>query len=270
MNPLSYLSVIRLRGADVQQFLHNQLSAEINALQAGQATFADLCQIKGRVIALLLVQLDEEGAFLVCAKQLAKAVAKRLGMFVLRDDVQISIEPGLAVFGVGNDTEMPTQDCIEPLPGLAYLIGERRGDDSEDNTWKATELAHGIAWLNAASTEKFLPQMLGHESIGALNFRKGCYPGQEIIARTHYLGKLKRNALLAEVSTLITPESVEEVSLQNSVGEASAVVVETAPVNEGTRLILVARAPVDFHPVTLRYRDGDFPIECRWLNVEAR
>jgi len=268
MPAIPYLSVLEFHGSDALSFLHNQLSADIAALAHGEATFACLCQPKGRVIALLLVQAAEDGALVVCARELAATVRQRLAMYVLRDDVAIRERPDLEIHGTDSDSGA---GLIRPLPGLAYrLHGKEASADGNPQAWKARELEHGVCWLGAATSEQFLPQMLGCESIGALSFRKGCFPGQEIIARTRYLGKLKRNALLARISATISPDPLESVSLTHDEEEASAVIVDLATLEGGTLLFLVARAQTDFYPSAMHYLGKDCAIEGHWIDKGVR
>lgn len=263
MPAIPYLSVLEIGGADARDFLHRQLSADIEALSDGEATFACLCQPKGRVIALLLVQAFGRGVRVVCSRDLTETVKRRLSLYVLRDDVRIETRDDLLVHGVDSSA---AGDLLQPLPGLAYTL--RAGEYAVDNdaqAWKSKELQHGVSWLGAATSEQFLPQMLGYEAIGALSFRKGCYPGQEIIARTRYLGSLKRNALLVRATATIASDPLEAVSLANGGEEANAVVVDCAPVDEGTLLLLVARAQTAFSPSALLFRGDTYPIESHWL-----
>lgn len=267
MKRISYLDVLRLRGADTRRFLHNQLSAEIEALEPGAATFACLCQPKGRVIALLLVQITGDGALLACASALSAAVAARLGMFVLRDDVQIDRPGDLAVLtaangGLGSDTALAT-----PLPGLAYALAPPGSAEADAGAWKATELRHGVAWLDASSSEQFLPQMLGYEGIGALNFRKGCFPGQEIIARTRYLGKLKQRALVADVYEEVNLEPMTVLDLHGETQEAEARLVDLAPAVGGTRLLMVARTAEEFAVKRVHVGEREMAVTVRWLQA---
>lgn len=271
---LPHLAAIRADGADVLDFLHRQLSADILGLGDGDATFACLCQPKGRVIALLMVtpRRDGEGAWIVCADSLADKVRQWLSRFVFRDDVQFA-----------NDiTEVPCtaapddDHALVPIPGfrgLAYRLAPAgEADAGAVAAFRARELAAGVAWLDDATSEAFLPQMLGTEHIGALNFRKGCYPGQEIVARTHYLGKLKQRPVLACSGARIEVAPMEAVTLVHA-GEEGEVhidarVVDAVPDGDGTRLLLVARAgkaPAADHMVDKLVRsDSEFPVETRW------
>lgn len=267
MKRISYLDVLRLRGTDTRRFLHNQLSADIQSLQSGEASFACLCHPKGRVIALLLVQITGDGALLGCASALSAAVTARLGMFVLRDDVHIDRPEDLAVLAGPADSSGSEPALANALPGLAYALAPPGSAEADAGAWKAAELERGVAWLNAATSEQFLPQMLGYEGIGALNFRKGCFPGQEIIARTRYLGKLKQRALVADTNEVVDLKPMTALELHGEEQMAEAKLVDLAPIKGGTRLLLVARTAEEFAAEQLRIGARDVTVAPRWLRA---
>lgn len=225
----SHLALIRVDGADARDFLHRQLSADINALSPNDATFACLCQPRGRVIATLLVIAGPGRMWLRCATTLAEKVVNWLQRFVFRDDVRFEV--------VKNTADSPAPPIVEPLPGLVY-------HDPAKPVRRSHELSLGLAWLGPESSEAFLPQMLGADTIGALSYRKGCYPGQEIVARTHYLGKLKQRPVLARVSSQIDMPSMTAATLHGETSEISAQIVDSATESGETQLFLVARSQV--------------------------
>lgn len=246
---LSYLSALEFKGSDAGQFLQSQLSADILAIPEGLSGFGCLCNPDGRVTGLMLVKPAAASYLVICAAQLAGALASHLGKYVLRSDVAIRQRPGWLVSGVVEPTTAGAGFKLFRHPtGLTYGVS---GTETAAPTaagpaqarWKARELRSGIAWLGNASSGRFLPQMMGAVSIGALSFSKGCYPGQEIIARTRYLGKLKRHPLVAEVGADLSPAVLDEVVLRSGSGEFKAVVVDHARPQDGLSVLyLVARA----------------------------
>lgn len=204
-NALPYLAVARVQGADAAAFLQAQLSADIAALTDGDATFACYCSPRGQVYGLLLVCREpgrpgEAGAgdfLLAGAAGLLPSIIERLRRFVLRSRVALEPAPDLAVCGAPPEAA-PASGIYSTLPGLAYRIAETSQcapDGRAAAAWKALELRQGVAWLDAATSERFIPQMLGFDRLGAVSFSKGCYPGQEIVARARYLGTVKRKPL---------------------------------------------------------------------------
>ncbi len=182
---IPYLAVARFSGPDAGTFLQAQLSADIAALGVGETTFACYCSARGQVLGLLLVLRTEDNFLVAASAELLPALLQRLAMFVLRARVEFSIAPELKVYGVG---------------GPGYRISAEELSSSGDlGAWKKQELGNGVAWLGPETSEKFIPQMLGLDEIGAVSFSKGCFPGQEIIARAKYLGNVKRKRLLLSV-----------------------------------------------------------------------
>ncbi|MEJ2534178.1 MAG: hypothetical protein P8008_01540 [Gammaproteobacteria bacterium] len=266
---LPYLSVIEFRGRDAADFLHRQLSADIAGLPAGGSTFACLCQPKGRVIALLLAWRVDDAVRVICSADLAESVAAWLGRFVFRDDVQIALCDDWSVLG---SLAVIPGGSAEPIAGLHYAIAERDendGDTASTAAFRAAELERGVAWLDARTSETFLPQMLGAEAAGALSYRKGCYPGQEIVARTHFLGRLKQRPVVIRAAAGAGLEPGGRVTAQGGPGgEAEASVVDRA-LDAGGRCValLVVRSTEPFEIESLRSESGVVPVEATWLPV---
>jgi folate-binding protein YgfZ len=267
---LQDLSVITLTGRDADVFLHNQLTADIKALAPGDCTFAALCQPKGRVMALLLVQAVEGGLRAVCHRSLAESLAAYLLRFRFRDKVEITVDTTLAVVSLDNQDAL--LDALVPLPGVA--LGIVSGDAAPAPDPLAAEhiaarhLALGVVWLDETTTEQFLPQMLGEDVIGALNFRKGCFPGQEVIARTRYLGKLKRHPWTGYVDSDEPLEPMQALELTGSGQAGSGVLVAQARRAEGGRqLFIVARRPEAFEVKQLQAPGETLEVNGEWLSA---
>lgn len=241
---LKDLSVLEFAGGDAATFLHKQLSGDVLVLAEGESGFGCVCNASGRVLGLLLVRRGRDSCLAMCAASLLDGLATHLGRFVLRSDVRIVARPDLRVTGCVEKTEpSPGSELLRTRAGLVYALstGEPPSDDSADD-WKAAELERGVAWLDAATSAQFLPQMLGYEGIGALSFSKGCYPGQEIIARTRYLGKLKRHPFIARLDTAWSPPAMESMDVTCGGAKLQAMVVEHARKRDGTTLLyLVVR-----------------------------
>jgi len=246
MVKLSHLSALKFSGADAGNFLHNQLSADVNGLAIGDATFACYCEPKGRVLALLLVQRVDAGYHVILSAALAAAVAERLKIYRLRSKVDIEIMHDLAVLGFAQDEASPA--LAVPLPGgqrkLALLAAGRStgAEHASQEAWQFADLQSGICWLGEKTSGEFLPQMLGFEELGAVNYRKGCYPGQEIVARTHYLGKVKRHPRLLDCRLPASPRPMDKLDILADGQAYEAIVVESAAGADGvTRLFTVTR-----------------------------
>lgn len=252
---LKYLSAARFHGQDAGDFLHRQLSADIAALAPGEAVFACCCTPKGQVIGLLLVcRLGDE--FLVAgAADLLPLVLARLRMFVLRSRVEFSLDPELNVYGAGTSADLPGAATFQPASLGLYYHFSREPDVPEKpgESFKAVEISHRVAWLGAGTSEKFIPQMLGYDGIGAVSFSKGCYPGQEIVARARYLGKVKRQPAIVQTVEPIAVSPADHVELHRGETWTQGVVVDSAPAGDGTILFVVAPAEPEISPVELRH-----------------
>jgi folate-binding protein YgfZ len=200
---LDDLGVLRFRGADTRKFLQGQLSNDIERLRSGALLRAGIHNPQGRTLALLALIPDGEADVLALMPrdQLA-AISTLLKRYVLRSKVTIGDETEhLCIVGLGN------VDALASTPGLraSYLSGDPRallltpaGDaaqvavDMKREQWRALDIAAGLPEVPAAICGQFVSQMLNLDCIEAISFDKGCYTGQEIIARAHYRGRVKR------------------------------------------------------------------------------
>ena len=232
MTQIPYLSVARFSGDESASFLQSQLTADVGALADGAATFGCYCTPKGKVLGLLRIERSGDDFLVAGEARLLPGILQRLRMFVFRTRVEFALDEHLAVFG-------------EPGPEYVVAPANRAaGEPAPD--WKATELRAGITWLGPGSSEKFIPQMLGFDGLGAVSFSKGCYPGQEIVARARYLGSVKRKPLVIEVAHAVAPAPGEKLRVQRGAEWADAVVVDSAPAAAGGTIVFtVARAEPD-------------------------
>jgi len=187
-------SEILVDGPDALSFVHGQLAGDIKAIAPGQWRFAAYCVPDGRVQALMMAAVEAPTRLrLLLPGDLAATVQDRLGRYRLRARCEISGRP---VRITTHDPEMP--DSIE-VEDRIYLCGafEWRVTLADSAPIEAAiwseQVAHGIPWIVAATSEKFLPQMLALDQLAAFSLRKGCFPGQEVVARTHFLGRSKRH-----------------------------------------------------------------------------
>jgi hypothetical protein len=246
ITPLPYLTIHKVSGVDAGGFLHAQLAADISALADGQSCFAAYCSPRGQVIAVLLVCRQDPAWFIITQASLASLVANRLRMFVLRAKVHIEALPEMQVAGL-NEHEITTSQAAVFKPGsvsLRYVLtapGVAHG--AALMRWRLEEIRRGISWLQSETSERFLPQMLGLDRIGAVSFSKGCYPGQEIIARSRYLGKLKRRPVLLELDGSPTVKPGESCLLGCANEHVEGVVVEVASA-DGTSATMLVVAPL--------------------------
>jgi len=270
MIALTYLSAIRFSGADAGDFLHNQLSADVLALKHGDSTFACYCEPKGRVLALMLVSRDVDDLYVVMSASLVTSTAARLRMYVLRAKVDIEILDSCIVSGVHSGevpSRSPAATTVVAVPDsddqLIITTGEAAltADSAPLNAWKVAELQRGITWLCPETSGQFLPQMLGYDSLGAVNFRKGCYPGQEIVARIHYLGKVKRHPRLLCTTAIICPSPLDKILITGNVQSYDAVITDCGHTQDGGGcLYVVTRMDPDLEADQIEYQGQIAPL----------
>jgi folate-binding protein YgfZ len=245
---LSYLSAVRFSGPDADDFLQSQLSADTGALAPGECTFAAYCSPRGRVFGLLLVCRSENGYLVASSAELLGSIVRRLKMFILRSKVDVDEADRMQVLGLSAGDPVPTGFAAftPAAAGLTYAIGDGAVDRDENvSSWKSAELLGGIAWLDTGTTEKFIPQMLGHDDIGALSFSKGCYPGQEIVARTRYLGKVKRKPLIVTVAGAAPFSSGSKVEFRYTEQSVDGVLIDSAADLAGNTVLFIVTNPVE-------------------------
>jgi len=239
---LNYLSAARISGPDAGPFLQSQLSADVEALEAGQATFAAYCTPKGQVLGLLLVCRQGDGYVLAASSVLLASMIQRLKIFVFRSKVSWDESGELRVFGVPEDTDPPPgfDRFVVPAVPLTYTVAVTAPCSSDNpELWKARELLLGVAWLDSSTTEKFIPQMLGENAIGALSFTKGCYPGQEIVARARYLGKVKRTPLIVTAKDPVKLQNASKLEIQYPGETVSGTLIDSAENESGETVMFI-------------------------------
>ena len=253
---LPFFGVVRVSGDDRAAFLHNQLSNHIEALAEGQACYATYNTPKGRVIANMLVINRGEDLLLVMAADLIESTIKRLRMFVLRAKVVFEALPEFGVAGELADNHAP-QPPAEPqlafaalqnenicrisLPhGGILLVGEQSRlpayDAAAEYAWQRHEIESGYPWIADASREAAVAQMLNQHTIGGVHFKKGCYPGQEIIARAQYRGQVKRGLAVLSADSL----QAAGVPVQQN-GEEAGIIINSVPTENGSLCLAVIK-----------------------------
>ncbi|MBX3619115.1 MAG: folate-binding protein YgfZ [Rhizobacter sp.] len=222
--PLPHWGVIRAQGADAASFLHGQLTNDFSLLDTTHARLAGYCSAKGRLLASFVAwKRSDDELLLACSADLLAATMKRLSMFVLRARCKLSdASAQLKVLGLAGrsaaawlGTAAPAQpwsktvhegaDVIR-LPdadGVPRFLWVGAADAAtpalpalDTAAWQQAEVASGVARIEAATVDQFVPQMLNYEVVGGVDFKKGCYPGQEVVARSQYRGTIKRRSFL--------------------------------------------------------------------------
>lgn len=227
VSELSHLGVIRAIGEDAVKFLQGQLTQDVVLLDLSEARLAAYCNAKGRMQASFVVfKRGLDDILLVCSRDILAATLKRLSMFVLRAKVKLSdasadfqlyglvgkvVETLGGVHPAWTKTDIGAANLVFLYPGAGQPralwcapVGSPAPEGPAMNVtlWHWLDVQSGIAMITQPIFEAFVPQMLNYESVGGVNFKKGCYPGQEIVARSQYRGTLKRRAFLAHTDAV--------------------------------------------------------------------
>jgi len=272
---LSDLSLIRARGKDTINFLNGQLSNDIRQLDATHSQLASWCSPKGRMLTIFRLFRRGDDILLQLPASLQETTLKRLKMFVLRAKVRLeNVDAELVSFGVsGPDAEKLLRDAagFAPkevnscetrdeimairLPGPHPRFEIVAPTDAAMNMWsnlkdKATpvgppvwawlDIMAGIPGVHPETSEAFVPQMANLEIVGGVNFKKGCYPGQEIVARMQYLGKLKQRMYRAHGEGDTLPQPGDSIFAPDFPGQSAGTVVASQPApDKGADLLAV-------------------------------
>jgi folate-binding protein YgfZ len=265
MADLSHLGLLELTGEDTQAFLQGQLTNDVKLLTGSNSEYAGYCTAKGRLLATLLLWQQGDAHFAQLDGSIAPAIMKRLGMFVLRSKVKIAdasaakvriglsgknAEAALSVvfptipaqphqLVVHNDAallrlpgSMPRFEIVAPADAAPALWNQLapKFKPVGSAVWEWLEIQAGVPQVTAATQEEFVPQMLNLDLLGGISFNKGCYTGQEIVARTHYLGKVKRRTHLAHTAATVAPG---DKIFGNDTAEPVGLVVNAASAPQG-------------------------------------
>lgn len=230
--PISYLGVLTIAGIDAAKFLQGQITCNINDVTEAKSSLGALCNPKGRVITTFLLVKNDDAFLMILPVELLAAIKKRLQMYVLRSKVTLTDSSDeLCLVGLCDEAlqsgGVPEQrfatskrdNIVVDLQNRSLVIAEadkvqafwdeqvKQGFQAKSSAnWCLLDILSGIPWLTAETSEEFIPQMLNLDKLGGISFTKGCYTGQEIVARTHYLGKTKREMFLAECDVSTPPE----------------------------------------------------------------
>lgn len=263
---LHQFGTLRVAGEEAQSFLQNLLSNDIREVTVTRAQLSSLNSAKGRMLASFLIWRDGEDYLLQLPHSLVEMMRKKLCMYVLRAKVKVSdaSDEVIALGVAGSHAENVLRGVFgdmpsEPFSGLVNPHGRvlkiseacfqifTTPDKSEflwttlrlhakpvgSACWDWLNIRSGVPIILPQTQEQFVAQMVNFDLIGGINFKKGCYPGQEIVARTHYLGKLKRRTYLAHIDTADVPQAGDELFSADMEGQASGMLVNAAPSPDG-------------------------------------
>lgn len=254
---LSDLGIIQADGPESAAFLHGQLSQDIQTQAATDARLAAYCSAKGRMLAsMLTLKPQTEQIWMVTDKQVLPGLLKRLSMFVMRSKLKLSdANDNLCVIGLlGTQAKVLLGDAAQgeawqahthegglvvKLPDVMgtsrwYWVGPQSASTAlldalpalPDSQWAWLDVVSGIPRIEASTVEQFVPQMINFELIGGVNFKKGCYPGQEVVARSQYRGTTKRRAFVLHTDHAV--HAGQEVFSEGDPSQPAGVIINCA------------------------------------------
>lgn len=266
--PVTHLAVLTVSGKDADKFLQGQVTCNVFDVNQNQSSLGAICNPKGRVITTFLLVKANDGFLMILPKELLADVKARLQKYVLRSAVTLTdSSESLCLLGITQTAEQTflasyEQDSVVTVSfsHRSLLIADvekamalwteylAQGYQSGSSScWIINDILAGIPWLSAASSEQFIPQMLNLDKLGGISLTKGCYTGQEIVARTHYLGKAKRALYVAECQTA-SPE------INASIIDAGAQVVGNVVCVQADKMLIVLQN-TDCDTAQLRLKD---------------
>jgi folate-binding protein YgfZ len=264
---LDHLGLIEFTGEDAQTFLQGQFTNDTKLITETRSQLAGYCTAKGRLLATLLLWRTPDG---ICGQlhgDIATSVQKRLTMYVLRSKVKVTDAVAqwarLGVAGKGSEEVLSRlfgalpQQSMETMQSNGVIVIRLHGAiprfeiiatpetvaslrtqlestcvQADAPVWEWLEIQAGVAQISPGTQEEFVPQMVNLDLLDGINFKKGCYTGQEIVARTHYLGKVKRRTHLAHVDVSTPPMPGDKVYGEGG-AEPVGMVVHAAPAPQG-------------------------------------
>ncbi len=263
---LSHLGLLEISGGDAVTFLQGQVTNDVKLLNASNAHYTGYCSPKGRLLALFFAFSHHQKLHFQLNQKLLEPISKRLKMYVMRSKVSINnVSDTVVKIGLnGNDVPALLVTFFSHIPTQAYesfseenatlirLAGNSPRFEIICETerakqiwqslkakckpvgracWEWLEIQAGIPDIYVQTQEEFVPQMVNLDLLNAINFKKGCYTGQEIVARTHYLGKVKRRTHLAHIATSTPPQAGDDVMNLNKEAVGKIVRSAIAPAN---------------------------------------
>jgi folate-binding protein YgfZ len=271
---LEHLGIIRVTGVDAASFLQGQLTNDVALLPMNESRLAAFCSAKGRMQASFTIYkrpaIDATQTtpdiYMVCSRDILAATLKRLSMFVMRAKAKLTdVTDEYNIFGLtGNTINLIATEAINtPATVIFYAstvialhpaLGQTRalcitpvgdtapaGEILSAELWNLGEVHAGIATITAPIVEAFVPQMLNYESVGGVNFKKGCYPGQEVVARSQFRGTLKRRAYVVQIdATNSQPFVSQEIFHESDAEQPCGMVAQVAANPNGVYSAIVS------------------------------
>ncbi len=261
ISTLDDLGIIRVSGTDARTFLQGQLTSDILQLGPDQTQLSGYCTPKGRLLAIFRIIPDDTDLLLVLPHELLPGILKRLQLYVLRADVQLQdisttcgicelAGPGIescfpAIPELDNSVMTSTGLRLFRLPGDRLRLGAIGPTAALDTlraqatqhaipsvsvtAWHLLDIRAGLPVIYTATSEAFVPQMTNLHQVGGVSFKKGCYTGQEVVARMHYLGKQKKQLYRLQINAAAPIQVGQSLYAPDSRGQPVGTITQQAP-----------------------------------------
>lgn len=292
MSPLLQRTLIQVTGEDAESFLLGQFTNDLRILDETHTQLSAYCTAQGRMLAIFRVLRPADGFTLMLPAELRDPIVQRLRMYVLRSRVTLTPVDDMVVIGLsgsGSDAlvmdlfgESPAtaDSCVSKDGMTAIRVGTKRtrfelvipvaraetvwdhiGQKAQavgTAAWNWLDIQDGIPAVYAATSEAFVPQMANLDALDGINFKKGCYPGQEIVARMHYLGRLKQRMYSAHLSVDQPPEAGAKLYAPSFGEQAAGTIVDAqiAPTGGVDALAVIQIGAAEAGEVHLLATDG--------------
>lgn len=245
---LDHLSIIRIAGSAVQQFLQGQITGDIHEVNDTHGLFTAICDPKGRMLATFFIWQQNTEYFLLLPTAIVELTISHLKKFAVFS--KTTVLEMIDLMAVVHEPQIKMTDwaqfTIPFLNGRYLSIGNnqefsdqisKHANTNAYNTWQLFNIAHGIVWIHPETRGILIPQMINLQKLGGVSFKKGCYIGQEIVARTEHLGKLKRHLYVGEMHSDQSPLLGSE--LLNDNQQPVGIIVSTALKEKNKFLLLM-------------------------------
>lgn len=298
---LSHFSLLEISGSDAFGFMHGQITADLNQLETQGWLFSAWCLPNGRVIGTFIVYANNDSLLMILPSMLKEKIMQRLSMFILRSQVSVNdVSEDYTLIGLsdteiekilqptsisetisaGNKIQSEKVTCLKLWNhGPRYILISKMEhvEDLMNNItaictpgervdWNLLDIEAGMPWIINATSEAFLPQMLNLDQMHGLSYQKGCYPGQEVIARLYYRGQLKKMLYLGTGKADISPGAGDRLIIKNSGNVVADVIDAELHSSGGFRLLAVAETQYANHEDLCLESAPDIAVKLQPIN----
>lgn len=288
MKSLDHVSVVEIAGEDAHSFLQRQITVDMDEVTPDRSRLAAYLNPKGRVIANFIIIVRQQGYCLVVSNELADTLCERLRKYVFREKIDILKRSDLFFFGVRDicgvrDSELPQNPyenisingmTVVRIPGSPARFGALAEESALDRSaakastistdlWTLQDIEAGIPWIARATGEQFVAQAINLDLVGSLSWTKGCYPGQEIVARMHYRGGISRRMMQATCLADSNPYPGALISCPELAGNQTGTVVNCNSDDNSNQASLLISIPLRFAERDSLLLSESFPVKLR-------